>query len=225
MQPIDNRLVRTTVLIVVAVRLYREGLVAALRAHPQLAIHETSGAAGEVLARARALQPDVVVVDVSRPGFCELVRSLRADDSSARVLAFAVDQQIDAILEFATAGADAFFDSNGSLAELVEAIERTANGELLCSPRVAAQLFRQAAQQAGRELPPGALAAHADARLTRRERQVLDLLKQGRSNKEIASQLRIAEATVKNHVHNVLEKMQVSTRGKAAAVSGLQLAG
>ena len=225
MQPINNRVVKITVLIAVGVRLYREGLVAALRANTQFAIHETSGLAGDVLATVHALRPQVVVVDVSRAGSRDLVRSLRATDSCAHVLAFAVDQQIDDILDFAEAGADAFFDSNGSLTELAAAIDCTANGELLCSPRVSAQLFRQAAHRADRAVSPVVLPANPGARLTHRERQVLELLKQGRSNKEIASHLRIAEATVKNHVHHVLEKMQVTTRSKAAAVSGGQFAG
>ena len=100
------------------------------------------------------------------------------------------------------------------MTELIEAIERTSAGELLCSARIAAQLLRQAAHQVS------GFAVHMiDPILSGREQQVLSLLKQGRSNKEIARELTIAEATVKNHVHHVLKKLRVPTRGKAAAAN------
>ena len=99
------------------------------------------------------------------------------------------------------------------MAELVDAVERTSAGELLCSPRIAAQLLRQAAHRSRRSVgarhrlhphrTPAAGVIAPEARTL--------------SNKEIANELTIAEATVKNHVHHVLEKLHVTTRGKAAA--------
>jgi DNA-binding NarL/FixJ family response regulator len=136
----------------------------------------------------------------------------RAESPDTRILAFAVREEIAAILDYAEAGADGFVTANSSVAELVEAIERTAGGELLCSPRIAAQLLRRAVA------PPPASETDSPL-LTQREQQVLSLLKQGRSNKEIGNALHIAEATVKNHVHHVLAKLQVPNRGKAAAAS------
>jgi two-component system nitrate/nitrite response regulator NarL len=93
--------------------------------------------------------------------------------------------------------------------ELVDAIERTAQGELLCSPRIAAALLRRAA---GTGTPQAAAARE----LTPRQQQVLTLLSRGLSNKEISVALNIAEATVKNHVHHLLEKLQVQSRAQAA---------
>jgi two-component system nitrate/nitrite response regulator NarL len=201
-----------TVLIAVAVRLYRDGLSAALSAHERLRIQGTAGTPGEVQGAVRALQPDVVIVDVALGDVLDLMHALRAENSHSRILAFAVGDDIDSILEYAKAGAEGFFTSNGSLAELVEAIERTAAGELLCSPRVAAQLLKQATHAVDPPVPRS-----TGQLLTCRERQVFRLLKQGRSNKEIANALHIAEATVKNHVHHLLDKMHVGTRGQAVA--------
>ena len=133
-----------------------------------------------------------------------------ADSSKSRILAFAVREEITTILDYAEAGADGFVTANSSMAELVEAIERTVAGELLCSPQIAGQLLRRAAHERTRS-------ASAGPALTSREQQVFSLLRQGRSNKEIGTTLNIAEATVKNHVHRVLEKLQVATRGQAAA--------
>src|SRR5262249_39747545 len=90
--------------------------------------------------------------------------------------------------------------------------ERTVSGELLCSPQIAAQLLRAAAARTEPAMfPSGGI-------LTGREQQVLSLLNQGRSNKEIANALNIASATVKNHVHHLLAKLQVTTRSEAMAL-------
>ena len=200
------------VLIAVAIRLYRDGLAATLRAFGSIDVAGTAGTSQEALAAARSLQPEVVLVDSSLEDALELIRALRAECPAARVLAFAVREDIAAILSYAEAGAEGFVTVDGSVAELVSAIESTRKGELLCSPRIAAQLLRQAARRS--DGPVGAVSTT----LTGRERQVLAYLRQGRSNKEIASSLSIAEATVKNHVHHVLEKLRVSTRGKAASL-------
>jgi DNA-binding NarL/FixJ family response regulator len=212
MDSVNHARAPITILIAVAVRLYREGLAATLNAQPHLRIEGTAGTPLEAQAVVRSLQPDVVIVDVSLEEVLNLMRALRAESSRSRILAFAVREEITTILDYAEAGADGFVTANGSVAELVEAIERTAAGELLCSPRIAAQLLRRAAHHAS------CPAEHAFGPiLTGREQQVFSLLKQGQSNKEIATTLNIAEATVKNHVHHVLEKLQVTTRGQAVA--------
>lgn len=201
-----------TTLIAVSVRMYREGLAATLGAQAHLRIQATAGTLLETQAAVRSFQPDVVIVDVSLDDALQLMRLVRAENSRSRILAFAVREDITTILHYASAGADGFVTANGSVADLIEAIERAAAGELLCSPRIAAQLLRRASQQTTQS------AAGADAAtLTRREHQVFCLLRRGQSNKEIAISLNIREATVKNHVHHVLGKLQVATRGQAAA--------
>jgi two-component system nitrate/nitrite response regulator NarL len=199
-------------LIAVAVRVYRDGLAATLSEQSHLRIDGTAATPLETQRAARELQPDVVIVDVSFQGILDLFRALRVDSEKSRILAFAVEEDLTTILNYVAAGAHGFVTANGSVEELVESVERALIGEALFSPRLAAQLLRQAAHLHGNQ------AAHAvDRILTSREQQVWSLLKQGRSNKEIARELTIAEATVKNHVHHVLEKLQVSTRGQAAA--------
>jgi len=199
-----------TILIAAAVRLYREGLATTLKQRAHLRIEGTAATSLEARAAARDLQPDIIILDVALENILDLMRTLRSESSNSRILAFAVREDISAILHYAEAGADGFVTANSSVAELVEAIERTVDGELLCSPRIAAQLLRRAAHGKTAEAASGPA-------LTTREEQVFSLLKQGRSNKEIGASLNIAEATVKNHVHHLLEKLQVATRGQAAA--------
>ena len=201
------------VLIVADVRLYREGLAASLASRqPRFAI-ATSASRGEARARVRNTRADVVVVDVATRDSLELICDLRRNDATTQVLAFAVEEVTSEIIDCAEAGAAGYVTADASLDDLVTAIERIARGELMCSPQVAAKLFRRISDKADRPFPGSAPASA----LTGRERQVLDFIQQGHSNKEIAQKLNIAEPTVKNHVHHLLEKMKVATRAQAAA--------
>jgi DNA-binding NarL/FixJ family response regulator len=202
----------------VGVRLYREGLASLLRAQDHLRVQCVTGTNLEAQTAVQRFQPDVAILDVSLEDVLGLMRNIRAECSTTRILAFAVREEISMILGYAEAGADGFVTANGSAAELVEAIDRTAAGELLCSPRLAAQLLRRAAHRVSSDSGPA-----LPSPLTSREQQVYGLLKQGQSNKEIGSALNISEATVKNHVHHVLEKLRVTTRGQAAAAGALPL--
>ena len=201
---------RTGVLIVAEVRLYREGLAGSLANCPRLAVVGTCPNRADACERVLQLRPDVVVVDVATRESLELIRDLRAKALRCKVLAFAVDEIAADIIECAEAGAAGYVTAEASVDDLVMAIEGIARAELVCSPRIAAQLF-------GRISERGERSSIEAKTLTSREWQVLDCLRQGKSNKEIAQTLNIAEPTVKNHVHHLLEKLDVTTRAQAAA--------
>lgn len=201
------------VLIVADVRLYREGLAAGLASRQSRFAIATSASRSEARARIRETGADVVVVDIATRGSLELIAGIRLDHAATQVLAFAVEEVSADILDCAEAGAAGYVTAEASLDDLVTAIERIARGELMCSPQVAARLFRRISEKGNRR----SITASPVRVLTGREQQVLDFIQLGNSNKEIADKLRIAEPTVKNHVHNVLEKMMVATRAQAAA--------
>jgi two-component system nitrate/nitrite response regulator NarL len=201
-----------TVMIAVDVRLYREGLATGLGAESHLEVVSVVGTGPEARAAARMFHPRIAIVDVSLEDVLAVMRDIRHECIDTRILAFAVREELSVILNYAEAGADGFVAANASMRELVEAIERTAAGELLCSPRMAAQLLHRAAHR-----PRDPATVTMEEALTVREQQILALLRQGRSNKEIARSLRIAEATVKNHVHHLLGKLKVTTRAQAVA--------
>jgi DNA-binding NarL/FixJ family response regulator len=115
------------------------------------------------------------------------------------------------VLDCVERGAAGFVTRDASIEELAGAIRRAANGELVCSPRTAGSLVRRLSALAA-ELRPVPASVH----LTRREREVAALMREDLSNKEIATRLRIEVATVKNHVHNVLDKLRVHRRAEAA---------
>jgi len=199
------------VFIVVSVRLYRDGLAASLRQFPQIAVVGMSGACQAAYELAAELRPDVIIVDMATRESLSLIRRLRTAISS-KILAFAIDEMSAHVLECAEAGASGYVVAEATTDELVGSIERIARQELVCSPRVAAQIFSHLAAR------PSLMRDHAcETQLTLRERQVLDLICQGQSNKEIAQKLHISGPTVKNHVHHLLAKLNVTTRARAAA--------
>lgn len=205
-----------SVLIVADVRLYREGLAASLSSRDYLQVFAVGAGRLDAGTRARELAPDVVIVDIATRESLELIRDLH-DQVPTKILAFAVEEVTSDILECAEAGAAGYVTADASIDDLVSAIERIAREELVCSPRVAARLFGRISERSGRHLAD----ASETRTLTTRERQVLQLIRQGHSNKEIAQKLCIAEPTVKNHVHHLLEKLEVTTRVQAATRTAL----
>jgi DNA-binding NarL/FixJ family response regulator len=115
----------------------------------------------------------------------------------------------------AEAGVAGYVARDASIQDLVAAVTSAARGEVVCPPSIAASLMRELARRAA-----GLPAMGTGARLTPRERQVIELIDRGLSNKEIARTLHIALSTVKNHVHNILEKCQVGRRMEAVSTVG-----
>jgi two-component system, NarL family, nitrate/nitrite response regulator NarL len=204
------------VVVVAEVRLYREGLAAALP-KDRLTLAGTASDRPDARVLVHSVRPDVVIVDVRMPEAFELMRELRLDIPGTQLIAFAVDDEVSSVITCAEAGAAGYVSVNGEIDDLVSAVERAARGELLCSPRIASELFRHVGE---RSLRRGSNEAQGPL-LTNREHQVLALLRQRLSNKQIAASLNISEATVKNHVHHLLEKLQVSSRNQAASCLSL----
>ncbi|HEX5871861.1 MAG TPA: response regulator transcription factor [Longimicrobium sp.] len=196
-----------------SVRLYRDGLAHSLGAEMQVVA--LTGDAPATLAQAGHLCPDVVVLDVSLEGALALIRSLYEAVPATRVVAFAVDDAAEhQVLACAEAGVAGWIGRDATAAEIVDAVQRAARGELLCSARTAALLTRRLAALARERVGPAPPPA---AQLTPRETEIGELLSRGLSNKHIARALGLRLATVKNHVHNILEKLEVRSRGEAGA--------
>jgi len=201
------------ILVVADIRLYCEGLA------------EVFGRSGRLLVVAAVAHPldavdvleaeavDIVLLGLGAGGSAEAARTIVGAHPGARLVALAVEDRPEDFVPLVEVGICGYVPRDAGLPDLVATVESVACGELPCSPCVAAGLVRRL----------GALAADADGsaaalRLTAREQQVLDLLGEGLSNKEIGRRLCIELPTVKNHVHHVLEKLQVRRRAEAVAV-------
>jgi DNA-binding NarL/FixJ family response regulator len=200
------------VAIVADTRLYRDGLALVLGGDLRISVVGTAAHRDQALASLPDLNPDVVLVDMGMPDSPAALRAIVERVPRSGVIALGVVEEDDDVLGCAEAGAAGYVPREASLDDLVHVIESVVRGEAICSPRVAATLLRRVAVLAaggGPGLPRGSL--------TRREREIVRLIDDGLSNKEIARTLGIEVATVKNHVHNILEKLQVNRRGEAAA--------
>lgn len=200
------------VLIGCDVRLYSEGIRHFLEQQPGYRVVGVASRAAELLRQAEQRLPSLVLLDQALPGGLETLRGLRRLLPSCRVVALGEPEQEEALLAWAEAGVAGFVPRDASLEDLLQTVTAAGRGELHCSPQVAGQLLRRLAARA--EAGPTSLPRLP---LTAREAEIVQLIDQGLANKEIASRLGIEIATVKNHVHNLLEKLQVHRRAEAAA--------
>lgn len=210
---------RLRVAIVTEVCLYREGLAFSLGRRAETEVVGTAAARAESVELVRRERPDVLLLDMATDEAPRLVREVREAHAAVRVVALAIVETEEVVLRCAAAGVAGYVSRGASLDELVDTLGSVARGELVCSRTIAGSLFRRVgALTEPREDP-------ALARLTPREREIAALIGQGLSNKEISRRLRIGLSTVKNHVHNLLEKLQVPGRTAAAArLRGLEAA-
>jgi len=158
----------------------------------------------------KRLEPDLVIVN-SRDGVASL-HKVRQFSKAAKLVAVGLPEVEEAVLKYAEAGMDAFATCDDSLIDLVERLNQALRGEAAVSPHLAASLLRRVADLSG--------GTSSSTELTTRELEVVRHLRSGLSNKEIASELGIGLATVKNHVHNILNKLGVRTRAAVVAASG-----
>ena len=190
--------------IISAVRLYRAVLVPLLRDDARLEVVGDAAEVADALERLEALDapPDAVLLDAPAPGGLQALGLLERARGTPRIVALNVPE--GDVIAWAEAGVSGLLDRGVDAGEMSDAIQTTARGGTVCSAALAAVLLRRASAPA--------------TPLTAREREILELIDQGLSNKEIAQQLAIELPTVKNHVHNILTKLNARRRGQAAAM-------
>jgi DNA-binding NarL/FixJ family response regulator len=212
-KPEEPSSVTTSVFVVAETRLYREGVAGLLAEQQDLEVVGTAGTVRRGLTLIGALRPDVVLLDIEIENSLTAVREICLPRPQTKVIALAIEDKTAQIVNCAEAGVTGFVTHDGSLDDLLDAIRSVRSGELRCSPKIAAALANRVASLA-RE-PGAAMGVHC---LTAREMEVIRLIEQGLSNKEIANKMCIGVTTVKNHVHHILNKLNVRRRGQAAAL-------
>lgn len=208
-----DHIIRPRVFIVSDVRLFREGLAWSLSQQSDVEFVGAAAPGTEVLDHLVSAAPAVVLLDFAMPRALDLPKAICRVLPTAKVIAFAVGEVEHELIACAEAGIVGFVTRDGSVDDLVKSIRSALRGEIICSARVTGLLFQRVAalSEASQQSP-------VKPQLTPREHEVAVLVNRGLSNKEIARTLRIGSATVKNHVHNILEKLHVSRRSEAAAL-------
>jgi len=199
-------------LILAEVSLYQEALAQSLGCDERFDVTAVAAGLEEALAGLEDVRPDIILVDARMPASANAVLMLAAAAPEVKVVALGVPEVQREVMALAEAGASGYVAVDGSIEDLAAVVESVSRGETLCSPVIAATLFhRVAALARERQLEPIA------EKLTARELDVLRLIEEGLANKEIATALSIELPTVKNHVHRILEKLNVHRRTEAAA--------
>jgi DNA-binding NarL/FixJ family response regulator len=189
---------------------FRGGLRGLLDAQPDIEVVGEAATGRDALDDAARLQPDIVLMDLQMPDLngIEATRRLVSASPHVGVLVITMFDDDDSVFAAMRAGARGYLLKGARKAETLRAIHAVADGEAIFSPAIARRLMGFFA-----EMQP---AAHALPELTDREREVLVMITQGRRNTEIADALYISLKTVRNHVSNILSKLQVADRTQAA---------
>lgn len=193
-------------------RLYREGLRHCLAEYPDLVLAAMGGEAGELPLLVEQHKPHVVLVDFVLEGALEHVEMLTDRCGGPRVLVLSVAEEPSAVIACARAGATGFVSKDAPVSTLATAIEEATGGGFAASPRVCGWLIEEL-----RRTSRALVGSASPDCLTLRETETLRLMACGLSNREIAVRLGIGLSTVKNHVHHILEKLNVRRRGEAVA--------
>jgi DNA-binding NarL/FixJ family response regulator len=202
----------TSLVVVARVRFYREGLADLFDREEGFSVAATAAAAAQALTLIRDLKPDIALIATDLETGPTLVHEIAASRPETRVVVIGIADDHPDVMPLAEAGVAGYVTSDASAAEVITVVRGVAHGEAPCSPRIAAALLERVATLA-RERGNRATTAP----LTARELEIVALIDLGKSNKEIATDLSIEVTTVKNHVHHILEKLNVERRGQAAA--------
>jgi len=196
------------------VLLYREGLSFHLQKNKRLDFIGAGPPTESTLLELESSSPDAVIIDLGMRDGIAFAEQIRDRVRRAKTVAFAVSDLDKCMVACAKAGICGYVPKDGTAEDIILTVLHAVRGELHCTPKFAAMLLTQLAA-----LAPETRVAKAGApKLTPRQQEILEQISRGLSNKEIARRLGISAATVKNHVHHVLEKLSVHRRTQALAL-------
>lgn len=192
--------------------LFREGVAHSLGAEPDFTVIAQASSGEEAVHMAQRLSPDLVLLDVTMPrmGGIEAAGKIAASVPGVRIMMLTVSENQENLMAALKAGAHGYILKGVSASELRAIARRVADGEAYVSPALAAELLTEFSR------PP---IPDSLSELTARESDVLKLLSQGLTNREIGERLHLAEKTIKHHMTSILQKLHVRTRTEAALMA------
>lgn len=199
-------------------RLLRDGILAILKPHNDIIIIAAAGDGKNTLLKIKQLKPNVVLLDLGlrSQNSLHVVGVVKKDFPLAKIIVMDLAPVQADILQYVKAGANGFILKDTSLNDLLITIRNVSNGATVLPPTLVDSLFSQIVENAIRE---GKSKLKDAVKMTKREREVILLLSEGMSNKEIGQKTRISTYTVKSHIHNIMEKLALHTRLEIANYS------
>jgi len=200
--------------------LFRRGLEMVLEEEPDIELVGQASDGAEAVEKAAESLPDVVLMDIRMPrsSGIEACRAMKEAAPSAKIVILTISDEEEDLFEAIRAGASGYLLKDIPLDEVADAVRAVHGGQSLINPSMAGKLLTEFATLAKRDDEERAQEVPAP-RLTEREMQVLKLVARGMNNRDIAKELFISENTVKNHVRNILEKLQIHSRMEAVMVA------
>jgi len=199
-------------------RLLRDGIYSILKPHKDIVIIAASGDGKNTLVKIKQLKPNVVLLDLGlrSQNSLHVVEVVKKDFPMAKIIIMDLAPVQADILQYVKAGANGFILKDASLNDFLITIRTVSEGATVLPPMLVDSLFSQIVEHAVRE---GKTKLKEAVRMTKREREVITLLSEGMSNKEIGHKMRVSTYTVKSHIHNIMEKLALHTRLEIANYS------
>lgn len=197
--------------------LFRKAIAAYLSSYPEIKIVGEAEDGLQAVEKAEQLHPDLILMDINMPGCdgLEATRKIKAILPDIKIVMLTISDDDEDLFEAIKSGAQGYLLKNMRPEELLEYMQDAFEGKAALTPAVAIKILNEFVRLSQKPTEgPSVLAA-----LTVREKEILRMVTEGASNKEIAVSLYITEGTVKNHLHNVLEKLHLRNRAQAAAVA------
>ena len=213
------------------IKILCEGLSQLMAQQLDLSIVTMTENPESTLAGLSKFDPDILLLDMTMPRSGELIKQIHNLDFKTKVVALTVSYQESEIMQYAEAGVTCYIPREASITELVKAVRDAVKGEYYCPPKIIECVLKKI-KNAGHSAKIGSITNgyHRNlttdkqlecdqlAKLTSREQQIASLVTKGLSNKKIAQNLCIELSTVKNHIHNILVKLNVKNRSQAIAI-------
>lgn len=200
-------------------RLLRDGISAILRKQPDMVIAASVGNGENILTLIGKFQPEIVLLDLglrSRNSL-EVVKLIKQHSAEVKIIVMDLIPIQNDVFEFVQAGVSGFTLKDADITEFLKTIRSVLKGERVLPSNLIGSLFSQIVEHAVNGSKPSVIIE--SVRMTKRERQVILLIADGLTNKEIAQKLHLSTYTVKSHIHNILEKLSLHTRVQIANYS------
>ena len=197
-------------------RLLREGITSMIKEQSDLKVVAGLGTSENIIKKINLLKPNVALLDLGlrSQNSLQVVKSIKKNFTAVKIIVMDLVPVQEEVLEFVQAGVSGFILKDATVDDFLRTIRYVGNGNKVLPPRLTDSLFSQIVEHAVRG--PRSSSLIKSVRMTKREKQVIELIADGLTNKEIAQKLHLSTYTVKSHVHNILEKLALHTRVQIA---------